>query len=79
MLHEVSSETGMPVQRLMRLVETDGALLGQLRLLRLQESEDISGHSENVYQDLLKFFQKLLGRKNSPTDLVVKIRRVLSI
>lgn len=75
--HVVASETGMPVQRLMRLEDTDDGLIVQVRWRGLPESENSMEPAGNVYEDVPQLFRKLLGRQNTPAELVSRIRREL--
>ena len=79
MSHVVSSETGMPVQRLMRLVQSDDGLMVQVRWKGLPASEDTLEPISKVYEDVPELFLKLLRRKNTPSDLVDKVRSALSL
>lgn len=79
MSHVVASETGMPVQRLMRLVDTDDGLMVQVRWRGLPDSEDTLEPASKVYEDVPQLFRKLLGRQSAPVDLVAKARRALRL
>lgn len=79
MYHVVSSETGIPVQRLMGLVETDDGLKFQVRWSCLSQSDDTLDHLVRVYEDLPNLFEKLLKRKNTPAEHVNKARTVLRL
>lgn len=79
MSHVVASETGMPVQRLMRLVESDDGLMVQVRWKGLPESEDTLEPIGKVYEDVPQLLLKMLRRKAVSSDLVSKARRTLSL
>ena len=79
MSHVLSSETGMPVARLMRLVDSPDGLLVQVRWRGLCDSEDTLEPIGRVYEDVPQLLWKLLRRKNTPSNLVAKARRVLAL
>lgn len=70
----IASETGMPVQRLLRLVDADEGLKVLVCWRGLPGSEDTLEPPEKVYEDVLQLFEKPLCRKNTPMDLVRKAR-----
>lgn len=57
--HDLSSETGMVVHRLIRLVETEDGLYVQVRWKRLSESKDMMKLISNIYRGVSKRFKKL--------------------
>lgn len=79
MSHVIASETGMPVQRLMGLVETKNGLMVQVRWRGLPDSEATMEPVVKVYEDVTHLFCKLLARQNTPAELVSKARRELRI
>ena len=52
MSHVLSSKTGIPVQRLVRLVDTDDSLMLKFRWRGLPESEDASEPALKVYEEV---------------------------
>lgn len=60
MSHVVASETIMPIQRLMRLVESDDGLMAQVRWKGLQKSEDTPNPIANFYKDVPGMLLKML-------------------
>lgn len=79
MSHLIASETGMSVQRLMELVETEDAIQVQVRWHGLPESEDTLEPVARVAKDVPQLFRKLLGRKNVSRELVANVRQVLKL
>lgn len=66
----LSSETGIGVQNLMTLYESEEGLLVQVRLHGLPESEDTDELIQKVYEDNSGLLVKLLRHKNIPPNLV---------
>ena len=79
MPHVLSSETGMDVQRLMRLIDSDEGLKVQVRWRGFSESDDTSEPLQKIYEDVPELLLKLLRRKNVPKDLFAKARRELHL
>lgn len=79
MSHVLSSETGMQVQRLMRLVETDDGLMVLVRWKGLPNSEDTMEPVKKIHEDVPVLLEKLLCRKNTPTNLIAEARRIISL
>lgn len=79
MSHVKSSETGMPVQSLMGLIERDGDLMDHVRGRRLPEPEDTLGPLRKVRDDGSLLFYKLLKWKNTPASLASKARHTLAL
>lgn len=79
MSHVISSETGMPVQRLMRLVDSDDGIMVQVRWRGLPESEDTLEPVQKVFEDVPQLLEKLFRRKNTPASLVSKARHALAL
>jgi transposase InsO family protein len=77
--HVLSSETGMPVARLMRLYEDEDGLKVVVRWKGLSHSEDTSEPLRHVYEDVPDMLIRLLQRKNTPQDLAAKARTVLAL
>lgn len=79
MSHVISSETGIPVQRFMCLVETDNELIFQVRWRGLPESEDTIEQLQKIEEDVPELLLKLFCCKNAPEDLVTKTRRYFQL
>lgn len=78
LLHVISSETGMPASRLLRLQEDDdGQLCVVVRWKGLTTNDDTMEPINRVYEDVPKLLTKLLSRKNTPLDLRDKAHAVL--
>lgn len=73
MSHVFSSETGMQVQHLMRLVESTDGIKVQVRWRGLSESQDSLQCLQAVYEDVPDLLLKLLQRMNAPANLVAKV------
>jgi len=74
MSHVLSSETGMPVSRLLRLIDDPNGLMVQVRWRGLPDSEDTLEPISRVYEDVPELFLKLIERKNTPQDLAARAR-----
>lgn len=80
MCHFSSSETGMVVQRLLRLEEVGNELCMIVRWKELLESENSVKPIANIYKDVLELFKKLLQRRrNTPAASVYKAIKLLDI
>jgi len=79
MSHVLSSETGMPVARLMRLVDEPNGMQVLVRWKGLPISEDSLEPLERMYEDVPQMVLRLLQRKNTPSALADKARRTLSL
>jgi hypothetical protein len=79
MSHVLSSETGMPVARLMRLVDSPDGLEVQGRWRGLPDVEDTLEPIGRVFEDVPQLLHKLLRRKKVPVNLVTKARLVLGL
>lgn len=78
--HVLSSETGMPVSRLLRLQEDDnGRLHVVVRWKGFSSSDDTFEPIERVYEDVPKLLRKLLNRKVTPPELRDKAHVVLGL
>lgn len=73
----VAHETGMPVHRLMRIVDTKERLMIQVRWRRGPDSEDTLKTTKKLYQDVPQLFCKLLDLQNTLFFLVNRARREL--
>lgn len=69
MSHVLSSETGMPVSRLLRLVQKDTELFVSVRWKGLSPSENTLEPLLRVYEDVPGLLVKLLRRKNTDASL----------
>lgn len=79
MSHVILSKIGLPVQRLMRLVETDDGLMVQVCWRGLAEPEYTLEPLGKVHDDVPQPFEKLLKRKNNPALLASKARPALAL
>ena len=79
MSHVLSFETGMPVARLLRLVDEQDGMKVLIRWKGLSKSEAILEPLERVYKDVPAMLLRLLGRKTTPTALADKSRRILAL
>lgn len=79
MSHVLSSETGMEVQRLMPIVETDDGLKVQARWKGLTNADDTLEPLQEIHEDVPDLLLKLLQRKNTPADVVHKARLELHL
>lgn len=79
MSHVVSSEPGMPVPHLMRLVDTDDGMMVQVCWRGLRESEDTLEPLMKVFEDVPQLLKKLLRRKNALASLVSKVGSALPL
>eukprot|EP00737_Agarophyton_chilense_P000604 gb/GEZJ01000672.1/.p4 GENE.gb/GEZJ01000672.1/~~gb/GEZJ01000672.1/.p4 ORF type:complete len:223 (+),score=29.84 gb/GEZJ01000672.1/:4143-4811(+) len=79
MAHVRSSETGMPLNRLLKLVAEKNDMFVHVRWKLLGKSEDILEPLVCMYTDVLEMVLKLLRRKNAPRDLVSKARKKLGL
>lgn len=77
MPHVIASETAMPFQGLLRLVEKGLKVLVCWR--GLPKSEDTLEHVKKVFEDVSLLFEKLLCRKNAPLGLIKKARLQLQL
>lgn len=67
--HVLSSETGMQVARLPRLVDQDGELFVAVRWEDLSTSDDTLEPLRHVYKDVPKLTKEMLNRKSTPATL----------
>lgn len=77
--HVLSSETGIPVARLMRLVDDPNGMKVLVRWKGLPNSEDSLEPLARVFEDVPQMVTRLLHRKNTPSDLADKARRVFAL
>lgn len=69
----------MPVQCLMKLIDTDGGFMVQVCWKYLPDSEHTLEPLSKVYKDVPGLFMKFLAHKNTSPSLVVKARRILHL
>jgi len=79
MSHVLSSETGMPVARLMHPVEEQDGIKVLVRWKGLPNSEDTLEPLQRVYEDVPEMLLRLFQRKNIPVGLVEKSRHALAL
>lgn len=72
MSHIFTPETGMPVQRLMRLFENEGGLFFQARWQGLPLTKDTLEPMKHISEDVPQPLEKLFLRQNPPASLVSK-------
>ena len=77
--HVLSSETGMVVGRLLRLVKTDNGLFISVRWKGLSSSEDTLEPIAQIYADVPQLLIKLLERQSTPVDLARQARDLLQL
>lgn len=70
--HVLASETGMPVSRLLSLVEQEGKLYVLVRWKGLADSEDKIEPLTRVYEDVPQLLIKLMRRKNANPTIRAK-------
>lgn len=75
----VSSETGMPVARLMGLQETPDGIYIQIRWRGLSSKEDTLQPIGRVSEDVPQMLLRLLERKSIPAHLLRKAREAIAI
>ena len=79
MSHVMSSEIGMVVSRLMRIIDEDGDLKVQVRWKGLPDYEDTFEPLQRIYDDAQKILLKLLSRKSTNTALISRAHRELRL
>jgi len=79
MPHVISSETGMPVQRLMRLEESPNGLHVIVRWRGLPANADTSEPLSRIYEDVPQMLLNLLKRKSTPRHLVDLAKKELGL
>lgn len=79
MSHVISSETGMPVARLLKLVKVNDDLKVQVRWKGLSPQGDTLEPLRNVYEDVPQMCDRLLNRKNTPDNLAQEARDTLGL
>ena len=79
MSHVLQSETGMTVQRLLRLKEHPDGVYVVVRWKGLPNSDDTLEPLLKVNEDVPRMLERLLNRKNSPHELITKARKILAL
>lgn len=79
MSHVLTSETGMIVQRLVRLEETANGLRIAVCWKGLPHSEDILEPLDVMYYDVPQMVERLLLRNNLPLGLAEKPSNILAL
>lgn len=74
-----SSETGIPVPRLIKVVEEDKDLIVQVCWKGLPESEDTLIPLRLVFEDVSQMLRRLLERKNLQSNVARQARRALGL
>lgn len=77
--HVPSSETGMPVTRLLRLVDQDGRIFVTVRWKGLSKDDDTLEPLYHVQKDVPQLLQKLLKRKGTSGHLRAKAMSELGL
>eukprot|EP00171_Calliarthron_tuberculosum_P023682 IDg23682t1 len=70
MPHVLASETGMPVQRLMNLVQSADGIEVVVRWRGLPNSADTTEPLQRIYEDVPQMLINLFNRKSTPRHLV---------
>lgn len=79
MLHVLSSETGTPVARPMKLVKVNDDLMVQVRWNGLSAKEDNFEPLQNVFEDVPQMLERLLKRKSTLDDMARQARDALDL
>lgn len=79
MSHDISSEAGMFVARMMRLEKHLYRLFVLVRWNGLRNSDDTIELLQKIFEDVPQMLERLLFRKNSPQDLIEKYRSIISL
>lgn len=77
MSHVVSSATGMPFQRILKIVESYNILMVQVRWKKFRKNEETIETFLKVYKDVTQLLLMLLARKNTPADVAAEARRIV--
>lgn len=77
--HVLASETGMPVSRLMKLVDENGTVFVHVRWKGLTPTDDTLEPVARVHEDVPEMLVKLLNRKTTPADLRKRVRDELGL
>lgn len=79
MSHVLSSEKGMPMSLLFRIIEENGKPFVWVRWKGLTVNDDTLEPLERVYEDVPKLTLKLLERKSTFTDIRTKAHAKLGL
>ena len=79
MSHVLSYESGMPVARLMRLIDTADGFKVLIGWKGLPNSEDSAEPLVRVFEDVSQMLVRLVDRKTTPPDLAEKARQILAL
>lgn len=79
MLHNISSETTISVQWLMRLFENKEDIMVEINWSGMPHPEDILEPLVQIFKDVPDRFRRLLVRQNTPPNVVQGARAVLGI
>lgn len=79
MPHLVSSETAMPVQRLMRLIESEEGLFVLICWRGMPQTEETLEPLNKIHEDVPQLLEKLFCCKNIPDSLVAKALHTLAL
>lgn len=79
MSHVLSSETGMPVARLINLVKVDDALKVLVRWKGLSSQNDSLEPLQYVFEDVPQMLNRLLKRKNTPAESAQQARDAIDL
>lgn len=72
--HVLSSEIGMPVSRLFRLIESEGKIKVLMRWNGLSNNDETMEPLAQVYEYVPDLLKKLSARRNTPKALARKVR-----
>lgn len=78
MSHLLSSKTGIPVSRLLRITEQSGSLFVTFHCKDLSSTDETVEPLTGVYEDVPQLTLKLLDRKNTPAKLRANAHATLS-
>lgn len=79
MSHALSSETGIPVSRLLRLIEEEGRLFLTVRWKGLKQADDTEEPLLRVYEDVPQLVVMHLENKSTLTEMRAKARAKLAL
>lgn len=79
MSHILYSETGMEVQRLLKIIDSTDGLFVLVRWKGLPPDEDSLEPLQNIYNDVPVMTRKLLNRKNTPDNIRKQAKKELGL